>query len=82
MVQILCSGWRMTRRILIIGGSASLGAALAALGLESITTVGEFRDLVGAMPGEIDLAAPNESTQPAPKFGGDRPYLKKKKGRS
>jgi hypothetical protein len=67
-------------RIVVIGDDATgLAAALSALGLDAIRMTEDFRDLVLAMP-TMDVPAP--FLPPAPKFGGDRAYLKKKKGRS
>jgi hypothetical protein len=68
-------------RILVIGtGAADVAAQLDALGLATISTARAFRELVELMPQVIGV--PVLHTAPAPAFGGDRPYLKKKKGRS
>lgn len=67
-------------RILVIGdGDAELIAQLDGLGLSTIITVKAFREVVNRMPCAIDVPMIHQS--PTPKFGGNRPYLKKKKGR-
>ena len=72
------------RRVMIIGGGcdgAAIAAMLTALGLESVRTAQDFRELACSMS-TIEPTAPHLERAPAPKFGDDRPYLKKKKGRS
>lgn len=72
------------KRVMIIGGGcdgAAIAAMLTALGLESVRTVQDFRELTCSMS-PIEPMAPRLERPPAPKFGDDRPYLKKKKGRS
>lgn len=70
------------RQVLIIGaGGAGLNAALAAVGLVGIRCIQDFRTLANSMePFEPPDVFPIQA--PKPKFGSDRPYLKKKKGRS
>lgn len=73
----------MTCRILIVGDDAkALGAVIAGLGLTSISMMQSFRDLASSMPTAIEFATSLPAAGSAPKFGSDRPYLKKKKGRS
>jgi hypothetical protein len=70
----------MTRVIIFGAGAADLAIQLESLGLTTITTVQAFRDLAERIPVGIEVLTQGP---PAPaKFGGDRPYLKRKKGRS
>lgn len=72
------------KRVVIIGGGRSsmqIAALVEILGFEAVRTVKDFRELVETYPA-IDATAPRMQTTPAAKFGGDRAYLKKKKGRS
>lgn len=71
------------RRVMIIGAgvnSAKIAAALTALGIEAVGSHQQFRALASSLP-SMALPEPRHEVAPAPKFGGDRPYLKKKKGR-
>lgn len=80
LAALMALGSMPVVRLAIDGAKqAELDAQIARLGLEAIKTAEKFRELAVAMPPGTEvltLAAP-----PAPKFGGDRPYLKKKKGR-
>ena len=67
------------RVVIESANQAEIDAAIAALGLAAIKTVEQYREVVLAM-GAIDVPTPH--MPPAPAFGGNRPYLKKKKGRS
>lgn len=66
---------------MIVGDSTGdVAAALADLGLATVVTVAQFRALACSLPVVIDTPT---RLQPAlTKFGSERPYLKKKKGRS
>lgn len=70
-------------RILAISASAALAEKIAQLNLEIVSDVQAYRDMVCSLGSHSDLVPSLESEpRPAPKFGGDRPYLKRKKGRS
>jgi len=76
-------------RILVIGdGDANVAAQLDALGLATINTREAFRSFTAALADpdlNIRLAQVIDAHMQrggAPAFGGNRPYLKKKKGRS
>lgn len=81
------------RRVLIVGDNiAALNAAFAALGVASVKayrTIVVQMDFTRLAAEDLSVAmmklcsaqsAPGQSSKPA--FGGNRPYLKKKKGRS
>lgn len=69
------------RRVVIVGdGTGDVAAALAELGLATVVTVAQFREMACSLPTVTDT--PTRLQPAARKFGSDHPYLKKKKGRS
>lgn len=69
------------RRVVIVGdGTGDVAAALAELGLATVVTVAQFHELACSVSVVVD--APARLRPSVSKFGSDRPYLKKKKGRS
>lgn len=78
----------MTRIVVIGSGAGDIAAQLNALGLSAITTRQEFQSFASVLA-DPDLnmrlnAIVTAHMQRAgvPAYGGDRAYLKKKKGRS
>ena len=70
--------------ILVVGAGRDVTRALQAHGLGVVTSVDQLRALVEAMPQlpSAPMILGERIPPPAPQFGGDRPYLKRKKGRS
>jgi hypothetical protein len=68
--------------VLVIGVSAALTAELTKLGLETVQCVQAFRELAEGIPAAVLPPYVTTERAPAPQFGGDRPYLKRKKGRA
>jgi HEAT repeat protein len=78
----------MTGIVVIGSGAVEVAAQLDALGLATIGTREAFQSLITALADpELDIRLAevidaHMRSAGAPKFGGERPYLKKKKGRS
>lgn len=77
---IAIANFPAVRMVIVAAKKAELDAAIAAPRLAAIKSAADFRALAEAMP--VTLDASTTRLPPAPKFGSDRPYLKKKKGRS
>lgn len=76
-------------RIVVIGdGAADIANELGALSLSAITTHQEFQIFASALADPelnmrlAEVIDAHMKRGGAPQFGNDRPYLKKKKGRS